>query len=605
MKRFYRICLLLSASLLLMIPSCKKETGGTDVKENSIKLVDSGNENLSFPYEGAAPVDFKIVATGDWTAEPSADWISVEPAAGTKGTRQITVAVLPNGTQDARKGEITFTCGKATMHIKVSQTGMAALGGLPAVWNFFRLGYVPTTSPDALKTDYAKNWSISANPIKVTATSGNAAAFISPVCAKGVVNVTLAPAMQVQGILEGDSYLLTIPVTGFRTGTQIRVSAATGGAPTSVGFWVMEYSDDATTWHEVPGAQTVSAGTASVKAHFWNTPESTTGTSRLFYFGKDDSSFHKYTFACDGIKTINEGNLYIRLRALKYSLNGSDIISSWTDLKHIAVGFASDPEDADPEPHLYKIVAHRGGYIENGYPACSVQALKETIRQHCYGSECDIMWTVDNDVIVCHPETGNLINGLDPSVSTLAAIQAVKKLPNGEVIPSLRDYLKVITDKSINPLGTKLWLDVKGKNNDMARKVMYRSAEIAKEMNACEYIEFLVPSGYAYTEVAADMRNNYGIACAWNGKITTPGAYGPQGWGQLQYSGYRSSVYWPPTYYTQQNVTVSVYHTPSNYSDYNKYYPDVAPYYKDVKALFVNHPLYILSYLIRDGYETL
>ena len=80
------------------------------------------------------------------------------------------------------------------------------------------------------------------------------------------------------------------------------------------------------------------------------------------------------------------------------------------------------------KPHLYKVIAHRGGYLENGLAECSIASLKETIRERCYGSECDVMWTVDGQILVCHPDDSGKVNGLVPSKSTLADIRAAGKL---------------------------------------------------------------------------------------------------------------------------------------------------------------------------------
>jgi len=254
--------------------------------------------------------------------------------------------------------------------------------------------------------------------------------------------------------------------------------------------------------------------------------------------------------------------------------------------------------------HLYKIVAHRGGYLENGLPPCSIASLKKTIGQYCYGSECDIMWTKDNEVIVCHPEN-NMINGLVPSNHTLAEIQAAGTLENGEKVPSLRDFLAVLKDKTINKYGTCLWMDVKGNTTDLQEKVMYRAAQIAKECNACEYVEFLVPNGYSsYIAMKDYMATNYGISCAWNGNITQPAGYGAGGWAQLPYSNYRTSDYWPPTKLLDAGVSLSIYHTPSSASSCASFYKDVFPYYAKLKAIFVNFPEDTINNLVKGGYET-
>ncbi len=255
--------------------------------------------------------------------------------------------------------------------------------------------------------------------------------------------------------------------------------------------------------------------------------------------------------------------------------------------------------------HIYKVVAHRGGYLENGLAENSVKSLRKTIEQRCYASECDVMWTADDKVLICHPSGPYLVNGLDPSTHTLTEIRMAGKLSDGSMMPCLEDFLKILMDKKQNPFGTKLWLDIKGASNQTEKKVMLRAAEIAREMNACHLVEYLVPDDYAdYIGISLYLRKNYGIACAWNKTITEVAKYGVNGWGQLPYHTYnKDNIHWPPTSYTDNGVNVSIYHTPSTIDSYANLYQEVVPYYPVLKAIFVNHPQALIDYLIEAGYE--
>ena len=55
------------------------------------------------------------------------------------------------------------------------------------------------------------------------------------------------------------------------------------------------------------------------------------------------------------------------------------------------------PPNKDKKPDLtegvYKVVAHRGGYLECNRPDCSISSLKYAISIGCWGSECDICIT--------------------------------------------------------------------------------------------------------------------------------------------------------------------------------------------------------------------
>lgn len=610
--------LLFFATLLLLF-SC----GGTGedpvpAVEDRINIVE-GNAGATFAGAGEQ-AKVKFFSSGDWTASSDASWLGISPMSGTQGTRTLTLtAISDNQTYEDLTATLQIRCGKASASVDFILKGKNAppeekpFSGLPARWNFYALGYVNLTKDLALQNPLAANWTYDSSDKYVMATEGNSGAKLFPVARNGKVsNVTLNPGIQVQGLLEGDWIQFVIPVTGFKSGTEIRVSGATGSAGSSVGYWLMEYSSDGNTWYEAPGGVEQPGNGHSVKAHFWNTTASITSYTRTCYYGEQGDTYHSYTFPCDKISNIEDGNLYIRLRALKYNcMNGNEVASGWTDIKHFLVERASDTPVKDPEPHLYKIIAHRGGYRENGYTECSIQSLKETIRERCYGSECDIMWTADGDVLVCHPDDKGQVNGLTPSTSTMAQIRSAGKLSNGEEMPSLEDFLKVVADPQINPLGTKLWLDVKWVNADLTEKVMYAAAEIAKKLNACQYIEFLTPGSYSkYVDMSIYLKDNYGIDSAWNGKVTAPANYGKYGWGQMPWTTLLSSSYWPPTPYFDAGVQVSIYSTPTNYTGGGAYEDsgflrDALPIYDKCKALFVNHPQYIISHLILTGKETL
>ena len=75
------------------------------------------------------------------------------------------------------------------------------------------------------------------------------------------------------------------------------------------------------------------------------------------------------------------------------------------------------------------VVAHRGAYKAysgNGaVPHNSLASLRRAISLGCYGSECDIYWTKDNNVVVVHANSETCkINDLYPWESTVAQIQA-------------------------------------------------------------------------------------------------------------------------------------------------------------------------------------
>ncbi len=139
------------------------------------------------------------------------------------------------------------------------------------------------------------------------------------------------------------------------------------------------------------------------------------------------------------------------------------------------------------------VVAHRGGSAEAGkssVPDNSIASLRYAMGLGCYASECDIYWTKDNKVIVAHADGNNCINGLKPWEHTLEEIQNAGTLSNGETVPSLEDYIKVVMEEGSC---TKLWLDIKnisGQSTEVI-KACERSCEIINEMKATNFIEFI------------------------------------------------------------------------------------------------------------------
>ena len=99
-----------------------------------------------------------------------------------------------------------------------------------------------------------------------------------------------------------------------------------------------------------------------------------------------------------------------------------------------------------PEKVNNKVVAHRGGSAEAGtakYPDNSIASLSYAISLGCYASECDIYWTADNNVVVAHAANGCYVNNLKPWEHTLDELRAAGKLSNGELLPTLEEFIDV------------------------------------------------------------------------------------------------------------------------------------------------------------------
>ncbi len=103
--------------------------------------------------------------------------------------------------------------------------------------------------------------------------------------------------------------------------------------------------------------------------------------------------------------------------------------------------------------HQTKIIAHRGAWKAIGTSQNSVASLKEAIAKGYFGSETDVHLTADSQLVINHDATWG---GLTVQKSTLAVLRKTK-LSNGEELPLLSDFLKIIKKQN----RTKLILEIK------------------------------------------------------------------------------------------------------------------------------------------------
>lgn len=100
-----------------------------------------------------------------------------------------------------------------------------------------------------------------------------------------------------------------------------------------------------------------------------------------------------------------------------------------------------------------QVIAHRGAWKNTGLPQNSVAALKAAIGLGCAGSETDTHMTADSFIVIHHDP---VFDGMDIQNSTLEQLHQ-KQLSNGEPLPLLQDFLKVIKSQH----KTKLILEIK------------------------------------------------------------------------------------------------------------------------------------------------
>jgi glycerophosphoryl diester phosphodiesterase len=148
-----------------------------------------------------------------------------------------------------------------------------------------------------------------------------------------------------------------------------------------------------------------------------------------------------------------------------------------------------------------KVIAHRGYWTAHGSAQNSLASFSKADSVGVYGSEIDVWLTSDNKLIVNHD---GVYQGVDMEKSALKEITAIT-LPNGEPIPTLDAYLKLVASKP----ATRLVLEMKSlsdftREDIAAAKIMKalrkynlldRTDIIAFSVNACLAFKKLWPDG--------------------------------------------------------------------------------------------------------------
>ena len=135
-----------------------------------------------------------------------------------------------------------------------------------------------------------------------------------------------------------------------------------------------------------------------------------------------------------------------------------------------------------------KVIAHRGYWKTEGSAQNSLRALEKAAEVQVYGIELDVHLTADNVLVVNHD---NDIQGKPIQTSTYAELKDLK-LPNGECIPTLEQYLLKAKEKGNRKV--RLIFELKPhqtpeRNQEAARRCveMVNQLKLAKRT---EYISF-------------------------------------------------------------------------------------------------------------------
>lgn len=265
------------------------------------------------------------------------------------------------------------------------------------------------------------------------------------------------------------------------------------------------------------------------------------------------------------------------------------------------------PTDLPTEPAecTNKIVAHRGGASECGAPDNSRASLKYAMGLKCYGAECDIYWTKDDDIIIAHATNTYYINNLRPWEHTVEELRRAGKLSNGEELPTLADFLDIV---QVKDNCTKLILDIKNLDSgltDYPIKAVQRACEIIAARHAEKFCEFICTGNQTVAAAAAVCQVKYGIPVGWMSSAD-PATHKAKGftWANL------STIYIEPyatstthrtiDEYLKAGMEFSVYNVDKQRGDGNAVYSDEAvnyyvSRYKDLRFITTNYPQWLLA----------
>ena len=134
------------------------------------------------------------------------------------------------------------------------------------------------------------------------------------------------------------------------------------------------------------------------------------------------------------------------------------------------------------------VIAHRGAWKKNNLPQNSIASLKQAIALGTAGSEFDVRMTKDDVLIVTHDAD---YEGMEVE-ETLYSELSKYKLPNGETLPTLKQYL--IAGMKNNS-STGLVLEIKpSKLEERNDAITENVVKLVKELNAeghiLSYISF-------------------------------------------------------------------------------------------------------------------
>jgi glycerophosphoryl diester phosphodiesterase len=132
-----------------------------------------------------------------------------------------------------------------------------------------------------------------------------------------------------------------------------------------------------------------------------------------------------------------------------------------------------------------KVIAHRGVWKNTGATENSIAALKHAVTLGCEGSEFDVHMSADSLPVINHDP---LIQGVSIAKTNSAELLQMR-LPNGESLPTLENYLKTGMEQT----KTKLILEIKpselGKESSIA--LTHKIVAMVERLRAEAWVDYI------------------------------------------------------------------------------------------------------------------
>lgn len=136
-------------------------------------MVELSKDSWTINFSEAAQAVFTVSSTGKWTASSSANWLTLSASSGLNATNVIFKAAANTG-KTARTATVTFTCGKASATVTVSQSSVS---GKACTMVLNHTSWMPSSSDltREIVVKSEKGFNVSSNKTWLDYTTENAA----------------------------------------------------------------------------------------------------------------------------------------------------------------------------------------------------------------------------------------------------------------------------------------------------------------------------------------------------------------------------------------------------------------------------------------------